>query len=56
MLSYCITIVAATALYSVLRRENRKKESLHKNDEAERAKLAFMDLTDKANPYFRYQL
>lgn len=54
--SYCITIVSASVLYFVLRRENRKKEALRRADEVERAKLAFQDLTDKVNPYFRYQL
>ena len=53
--SYCITIAAAVALYFVLRRENRKRDAIP-IDEAERDKLAFMDLTDKGNPYFRYVL
>lgn len=52
--SYCITIVASTTLFMVLRYENRKKESIMVEDETERAKLAFQDLTDKENPYFRY--
>ncbi|KAI4593377.1 hypothetical protein KJ359_009908 [Pestalotiopsis sp. 9143b] len=52
--AYCV--VAATALYFVLRRENRKKVSGHEDNEVEKAKLAFQDLTDKVNPYFRYQL
>ncbi|KAK9777799.1 hypothetical protein AB5N19_04510 [Seiridium cardinale] len=56
IICYCITIISATTLYFVLRYENRKKESLNKNDEVERSKLAFQDLTDKVNPYFRYQL
>lgn len=53
--SYCITIAAATALFLVLRRENKKRDSIP-IDEAERDKLAFMDLTDQENPYFRYVL
>lgn len=53
--SYIICILAATTLYFILRSENRKRESVP-DDEAERAKLAFMDLTDKENPYFRYVL
>jgi MFS family permease len=53
--SYCITIAAAVALYIVLARENRKKDAVPMNEE-ERDKLAFMDLTDKENPYFRYVL
>lgn len=51
--SYCITILASIALYFVLRRENAKKEAIEV-DETEKAKLAFQDLTDKENPYFRY--
>ncbi|KAI0165244.1 MFS general substrate transporter [Hypoxylon sp. FL1284] len=54
IICYCITILASAALYMVLRRENLKKESALVEDEAERAKLAFQDLTDKENPYFRY--
>ena len=53
--SYCITIAAAVALYVVLARENKKKDAVPMNEE-ERDKLAFMDLTDKENPYFRYVL
>jgi hypothetical protein len=33
-----------------------KKKSAMPEDEAERAKLAFQDLTDMENPYFRYVL
>lgn len=51
--SYVICIVAALALYLVLRRDNRARSALP-IDETERAKLAFQDLTDKENPYFRY--
>ncbi|EGY20043.1 hypothetical protein VD0002_g8373 [Verticillium dahliae] len=50
---YVICILAAVALYFVLRRENAKREG-QAVDEEERAKLAFQDLTDKENPYFRY--
>ncbi|TPX14705.1 uncharacterized protein E0L32_005100 [Thyridium curvatum] len=53
IICYCITILASIALYFVLRRENAKKEALEV-DEAEKDKLAFQDLTDKENPYFRY--
>lgn len=55
MHSYCITIVTAMALYAVLLRENKERDAMP-IDEAERDKLAFMDLTDKENPYFRYVL
>lgn len=53
--SYCIVIVLATILYFVLRLENKRRESL-RVDEEERDRLAFMDLTDQENPYFRYVL
>lgn len=53
--SYIICILAATTLYFILRAENNRRESVP-GDETERAKLAFMDLTDKENPYFRYVL
>jgi hypothetical protein len=52
---YCITIVSAVALYIHLSRENKRRDALPV-DEEERDKLAFMDLTDKENPYFRYVL
>lgn len=42
-------------LYYVLYMENKRRESL-RVDEEERDRLAFMDLTDKENPYFRYVL
>ena len=53
--SYIIYIFAATALYFILRSENKRRENFPE-DETERAKLAFMDLTDKENPYFKYVL
>lgn len=55
IICYCITIVAAVALYVVLWRENKRRDALPV-DEAERDRLAFEDLTDKENPYFRYVL
>lgn len=42
-------------LYFVLAKENRRRDGLDMND-AERDKMAFQDLTDKENPYFRYVL
>ncbi|OTA54511.1 MFS general substrate transporter [Hypoxylon sp. EC38] len=54
IICYCITILASVTLFMVLRHENRKKESAVVEDESARAKLAFQDLTDKENPYFRY--
>ncbi|POR35550.1 Putative transporter [Tolypocladium paradoxum] len=53
IICYIICIAAAVVLYLALRNENKKKMALPE-DEAERAKLAFQDLTDKENPYFRY--
>lgn len=55
IICYCITIVAAAILYVILRRENRRRDA-HTFDEEERDKLAFKDLTDKENLYFRYVL
>ncbi|KAH7128427.1 allantoate transport protein [Dendryphion nanum] len=52
---YCITIAAAAALYYVLWRENKKRDAFQGTEE-ERDRLAFMDLTDGENPYFRYVL
>ncbi|KAL8690391.1 MAG: hypothetical protein Q9218_004153 [Villophora microphyllina] len=53
--SYCIVIILAIVLYVLLRRENKKRDALPKN-EIERDSLAFKDLTDRENPYFRYVL
>lgn len=53
IICYAVCIAASTTLYFVLRRENTKRERLAV-DEEERAKLAFQDLTDKENPYFKY--
>ena len=53
--SYCIVIVLAMMLYYVLSSENKRRESV-RVDEEERDGLAFKDLTDKENPYFRYVL
>ncbi|KAI0532623.1 putative MFS transporter [Xylaria digitata] len=50
---YVITILAASTLYVILSRENRRREQLGL-DERERDRIAFKDLTDKENPYFRY--
>ncbi|KAL1801090.1 hypothetical protein ACET3X_001432 [Alternaria dauci] len=55
IICYCITITSAVALYAVLARENKKRDALPV-DEEERDKIAFMDLTDKENMYFRYVL
>ncbi|KAI5921923.1 major facilitator superfamily transporter [Camillea tinctor] len=54
IICYCITIVSSVALLFVLRYENKRKEAAVVEDETERAKLAFQDLSDKENPYFRY--
>ncbi|KAK1992901.1 MFS general substrate transporter [Colletotrichum falcatum] len=50
---YVVCLLAAAALYRILRAENRRRDALPV-DEDERAKMAFQDLTDKENPYFRY--
>ncbi|KAJ5560442.1 hypothetical protein N7513_002841 [Penicillium frequentans] len=55
IICYCITIAAAVALYVVLWRENKAREKLEL-DEVLRDKIAFDDLTDKENPFFRYVL
>ncbi|KAI0864846.1 putative MFS transporter [Xylaria cubensis] len=52
---YVVTILTASTLYVILRRENRRREQLGL-DERERGRVAFKDLTDKENPYFRYVL
>lgn len=57
LVCYAICVVAAVTLGWVLRRENRRKEealAVGGVDEEERDKVAFLDLTDKENPYFRY--
>jgi len=53
--SQMVCIGAAAVLYVVLRRANEEKSRVPE-DETERAKLAFQDLTDIQNPYFRYVL
>ncbi|CAI6094581.1 unnamed protein product [Clonostachys chloroleuca] len=53
IICYVICILASLTLYAVLRNENKKRDQIPV-DETERAKLAFQDLTDKENPYFRY--
>ncbi|KAH8881782.1 putative MFS transporter [Thozetella sp. PMI_491] len=52
---YCITILSAAALYVFLRRENKRRDELGL-DERDGDRLAFKDLTDKENLYFRYVL
>ncbi|KAJ3561400.1 hypothetical protein NPX13_g8963 [Xylaria arbuscula] len=52
---YVITILAASTLYILLRRENKRRENLGL-DEREGERVAFKDLTDKENSYFRYVL
>jgi MFS family permease len=55
IICYCITIVTAGALYVVLWKENKRRDATEV-DEVERDRVAFMDLTDGENPYFRYVL
>lgn len=54
--SYCMVIVLATVLYFILRQENSKRAAATDLNEDERDRLAFLDLTDGQNPYFRYVL
>ncbi|KAK3387999.1 major facilitator superfamily domain-containing protein [Podospora didyma] len=57
VISFTICASCSITLYFVLRRANaRKAASVGDHDEAERAKMAFQDLTDIENPYFRYSL
>lgn len=51
--SYCITMLTASILWVLLSLENKRRDKLELNEE-ERNRLAFKDLTDKENPYFRY--
>lgn len=53
--SYVVTILAASVLYIILFRENKRREQLEL-DEREKDRVAFKDLTDVENPYFRYVL
>lgn len=55
IICYCIVVCLAVALYVTLRRENKRRDGLGL-DEGARDRLAFKDLTDKENPYFRYVL
>lgn len=55
IICYCIVVCLAVALYVTLRRENKRRDGLGL-DEVARDRLAFKDLTDKENPYFRYVL
>ena len=56
IICYAICILASGVLREVLRRENRRREAAMPagGDEEERARMAFLDLTDRQNPYFRY--
>ncbi|KAF3399967.1 hypothetical protein F1880_007995 [Penicillium rolfsii] len=55
VICYSITITAAVALYVILWRENQARGAIDL-DEVQRDKVAFDDLTDKQNPFFRYAL
>ncbi|ETI25854.1 hypothetical protein G647_02631 [Cladophialophora carrionii CBS 160.54] len=50
---YALVIVLAVVLYVMLRSENRRRETLQL-EEKEAERVAFDDLTDKENLYFRY--
>jgi hypothetical protein len=47
--------VSSIVLYFVLARENRLRAAFEQN-EVDRDKMAFQDLTDQENPYFLYML
>lgn len=48
-------MLSASALYVVLYRENKARDRLQLNEE-DKARMAFKDLTDKENKFFRYAL
>lgn len=48
-------MLSSATLYIIMYRENRRRDQLGL-DESEKTRLAFKDLTDKQNPYFRYVL
>lgn len=50
---YVLLVVLSAVLYLLFRRENQRRDELLLNKE-EGDKIAFDDLTDKQNPYFRY--
>ncbi|KAL2211706.1 MFS general substrate transporter [Sarocladium strictum] len=52
---YVISMLSASALYVVLYRENKARDRLQLNEE-DKARMAFKDLTDKENKFFRYAL
>lgn len=51
--SYCVVIALAGLLYAILRGKNAHRDQLTQMAE-ERDRLAFHDLTDEVNLYFRY--
>lgn len=55
IICYCITILSSVCLYFVLRRENARRDAMVL-DEGEGEKVAFRDLTDGENLWFRYVL
>ncbi|KAH8174510.1 major facilitator superfamily protein [Sarocladium implicatum] len=52
---YVFAMLCATSLYVILYRENKARERLELNEE-DKARMAFKDLTDKENKFFRYAL
>ena len=48
-------MLCATSLYVILYRENKARERLELNEE-DKARMAFKDLTDQENKFFRYAL
>lgn len=50
---YVLLILVSATLYLMLSRENARRDALQL-DKEEGDRIAFDDLTDKQNPYFRY--
>ncbi|KAJ5367129.1 MFS general substrate transporter [Penicillium brevicompactum] len=53
IICYCIAILSTSALYIMWSRENKRRNGLEQN-EIDRDRSAFKDLTDKENVHFRY--
>lgn len=51
-----VSIMLITTLYFYLRFENRRRDARTPVEEDPMAETAFLDLTDRQNPYFRYRL
>lgn len=60
MVAYCVEIVVLVGFVAFLANANRRKENALREtgqggaSEEERSVMAFKDLTDLENPFFRY--